>query len=64
MLFIILCYSERQGGINLIQYKSVHVETLEVLLKTILCDYGVREVGADKRALHDALLKDGWDDQY
>ncbi len=58
MLFIILCYSERQGGINLIQYKSVHVETLEVLLKTILCDYGVREVEANQRALNATLLEE------
>ncbi|WP_343290509.1 hypothetical protein [Turicibacter bilis] len=42
----------------MIQYKSVHVETLEVLLKTILCDYGVREVEANQRALNATLLEE------
>ena len=37
---MILCYNERQGGMSWIQYTSVHVEMLDVLLKTILCDYG------------------------
>lgn len=37
---MIFCYNELQGEMILIQYTSVHVEMLEVLLKTILCDYG------------------------
>lgn len=36
---MILCYNERQGGMSWIQYTSIHVEMLEVLLKTILCNY-------------------------
>ena len=37
LLFVIMSAKE---GVILIQYTSIHVEMLEILLKTILCDYG------------------------
>lgn len=48
-----------------IQYTSVHVEMLEILLKTILCDYGgtilTNRLLCEKLEIKMAPIESGWD---
>ena len=51
-------------GMILIKYTSIHVEMLEVLLKTILCDYGrtvlTNRLLCEKLEIKMGRIESGW----